>query len=243
MSEEIREEIREEDIFNTVTPEEAAKEVQEKRDRAAKYLPYLSIGQDKKAVVRFLDDKPLNFYQHRVYDPSAKDGTGSWRMLTCLRSKCPMCKVETPRYVGAYRLIHIDNLEEGKAVPRVKVFVKGIQVVEVLERKNRRKPISSENFEIERIGAGINTKYIFENTGDQVMPKNYVMPEGMSLEDEKWAYLKEMFKPQPEVLERLAKLKLRSKSLEEQEKQAAPGKDTTVAESLEDDVEDGEIPF
>jgi hypothetical protein len=187
------------DVFNTETPADVKKRNEEVMQNAGKGLPYFSLQEDDTAVVRFLDDRPLSFYQHRVFDATLKQGQGSYRNLTCIRKNCPMCQVgNRPRFVGAYRIIHIDAVDKnGKVAPQLKVFLKGVNCTVVLEKKNQRNKLSSENMEVERIGQGFDTQYLFEWTGQKNKPKKYNQPdEPVSLQD--------MFKPQHETLERLA---------------------------------------
>jgi hypothetical protein len=188
----------EDDIFNTATASVIVKKNNKAKENIGKYMPYLAVQEDGSAIVRFLDDEPITFYQHRIYDPSMKEGLGGHRNLTCTRKDCPICgKGDRPRWVGAYRVIHIDHMEKGKQVPTEKIFIKGVNVIEVLERKNQKKALSSENIEIERIGTGFDTKYTFDFTGDKKPIKDFVAPE----DDD----LRERFKINREDLERLSK--------------------------------------
>lgn len=189
------------DVFNTVTPEDYKEEIADKM--AGTGIDYFSLAKDQSALVRFLDDRPLTFYQHRVWDKSSKNGKGGWRMLTCMRTNCPLCIAgDKPRYVGAYRLVHIDNKEKdgsGREVlkPKYKVFIKGVNTLEILERKNKKKPLSSENIEVERAGEGFDTKYIFDFSGD-ITPPVYEQPEASKMN------LKELFKVQLDTVNRMA---------------------------------------
>jgi hypothetical protein len=188
----------EDDIFNTSTANAIVKKISKAKESIGKYMPYLAVPEDGSAIVRFLDDEPVTFYQHRIYDPSMKEGLGGYRNLTCTRKDCPICgKGNRPRWVGAYRVIHIDHMDKGKQVPTEKIFIKGVNVIEVLERKNQKKALSSENIEIERIGTSFETKYTFDFTGDKKPIKDYVMSE----DDD----LRERFKINRDDLERLAK--------------------------------------
>lgn len=190
------------DVFNTKTPEQVKEDIDNARKQAASFMPYFNIGKNESAVVRFLDDKAVTFYQHRVMDKTLKEGQGGYRMLTCVRQNCPLCAAgDRPRYVGAYRVVRLDckvRDENGREViqPEEQIFLKGINTLEVLDRKNAKKPLSSENMEIERIGDGFDTKYLFEFTGDKDPVSGYKKPD----EDN----LQEIFKPLPEVLQRLA---------------------------------------
>jgi hypothetical protein len=189
----------EEDVFNTETPEEVADKNREARESFGKFMPYFSLKEDEQAVIRFLDEKPLTFYQHRVFDPDLKEGQGGHRNLTCMRTGCPLCAAgNKPRYVGAYRVIHVDHMENKKPVPTEKIFLKGINVVELLTRKAQKRPLTSANIEVERIGKGFDTKYTFDFTDDKKPIKDYKKPEDGD-------DLKAVFKLQPDVLERLAK--------------------------------------
>lgn len=220
------------DVFNTTTPEEVADEIRKKRESFDSYAEYFNIPPDGTALVRFLDDRPVTFYQHRVWDKSLKNGQGGWRTLTCLRAECPLCRVadekDKARYVGAYRLIHLDNREDGKVKPKLKIFLKGINTLEVLERKNRKKPLSSENIEVERIGTGFDTKYLFEFTGESKPVTDYEKPSVTSL--------KEIFKVQPEILARIAAEKGAAKS-DSGNGGSAKGQDAPAPDN------DDDIPF
>jgi hypothetical protein len=200
MSESVARNENEYDVFNTTTPEEMAEEVRRRKEQAGNFVEYFNIEKNIIAVARFLDDAPLTFFQHRIWDKSLKQGVGGWRNLTCIRENCPLCAIQTDkekaRFVGAYRLVHLDNVIDGKVVPKVKIFLKGINTIEILERKNRRKAISSEDMEIERIGDGFDTKYLFEFTGKCTSINEIVATQDINL--------KEVFKVQLDILNRLA---------------------------------------
>ena len=189
-------------VFNTSAPEDVAKQRQAAMEAAGNWMPYLNVPEEGSAVVRFMDNRPLTFYQHRVWDKSLREGQGAWRTLTCIRENCPLCMADDkPRYVGAYRVVHIDHIEKdqsGKEVqrPTLKIFLKGINTLEILERKNKKKKLNSENMDVERIGSGFDTKYIFEFNGDAEVPKDYKKPDEVDL--------KKIFAPQTDVMKRLA---------------------------------------
>lgn len=239
------------DVFNTDTIAKVSQQRKEKMEAAGNFMPYFNLGEDQVGLVRFIDNEPLTFHQHRVWDPTLKEGSGAWRNLTCPRKDCPYCKLggkNLPRYVGAYRLIHIDHTEKDdkgveKQLPTLKVFLKGINTLEVLVRKNKRKPLSRENMEVERMGSGFSTKYLFENTGDTAEIVTYNKPDNDDLKD--------MFKVQRDVLDRLAKdgIKDGEKDLEKEavKEEEASSPESTAAESksvesTDDDYED-DIPF
>lgn len=184
------------DVFNTDTPDDVSE--RNKAAQSGMRIPYFTLKDDETAVVRFLDDEPVTFYQHRVRDNSLKDGKGGYRQLTCMRKNCPLCKKgDRPRYVGAYRLVHLDNQEGKKIIPKEKVFIKGVKTLEVLAKKSRKKPLTSENLEVERTGSGFDTQWLFEWTGDTAKVKDFQEMENQDLT--------QLFKPQIEVTERLAK--------------------------------------
>jgi hypothetical protein len=187
------------DVFNTETPTDVKKRNEEIQKSIGKGLSYFSLKDEETAVIRFLDDRPLTFYQHRVWDSSLKNGQGGYRNLTCSRKNCPLCKAgNRPRYVGAYRIIHIDAEDKnGKIAPREKIFLKGVNTLSVLEKKNQKKALSSENMEVERMGGGFDTQYLFDWTGENKKPKDYIRPEDGD-------DLQEIFKIQPDLAERLA---------------------------------------
>ena len=189
-------------VFNTTTPDEQLKSSKDKNFIKGEYL---GIGDGETAVVRFLDDEPLTFYQHSVFDSRAKSGKGSRISLTCPRKGCPLCDAgDKPRYVGAYRVIHLAHVDaKGRRTqvdPTEKIFIKGVNALAVLDRKNSKKPLSSVNMEIERIGEGFDTQYIPEFTDDKRMPKDYKRLPSASLKD--------FFKVSMESLDRLAKVAL-----------------------------------
>jgi len=189
-----------ENIFNTKTPEQAVEEKNESRG-GGNYMPYLGIGENDSAVVRFLDRVPLTFYQHREWDPALKKGQGGYRMTTCIRENCPVCNAGgKPRYVGAFRVVHLDAMvsdSQGNKVttPTEKIFIKGINTLEILTRKDKKRDITSENIDIERIGKGFDTKYMFDYTGVTDAP----VFERFENDD-----LMKIFAPDVEVLNRLA---------------------------------------
>lgn len=222
------------DPFNTETPEDVAEKNRKAREEGGSYLPYFNPKEDETSIVRFIDDEPLTFYQHRVWDPLAKDGAGGWRVLTCKRKNCELCAAgDKPRYVGAYRLVHIDNLENGKQVPKLKIFLKGVNTLEVLVRRNKKRPLSSQNLEVERIGKGFDTKYTFEGTGDETMP-NYEKPDNCEL--------RTVFAIQEDVVKRLAG----SVSKKEKDKSGSTGASSakqSAAPSSSQADDDDDIPF
>jgi hypothetical protein len=207
------------------------------RKNAGKFLPYFALKEgEAPATIRFLDDKPLTFYQHRVFDAGLKQGQGGHRNLTCMRQDCPLCKAgNKPRYVGAYRIIHIDSTEKnGTVAPKEKIFLKGVNALAVLDKKNQKKRLTSENMEVERIGDGFDTQYIFEWTGEKKVPKNYTKPD----EDD----LKEIFAINEDDLIRLAKNeKRKGRSEEDEEEDPAPKSKGKGKKGKKDEDED--LPF
>lgn len=222
-----------EDVFNTDTPEDVAQKNAEARKNSG--VKYFSLKDDETAVVRFLDDEPITFYQHRIKDPSLKEGLGGFRNLTCLQKagKCPLCAAgDKPRYIGAYRLIHLDHKDGKKVVPTEKIFLKGINTIEVLLKKNRKKKLSSENLEVERTGEGFQTQWLFEWTGDTGKIKDYVEMENDDI--------RFLFKPNIEVMTRLAKrLKGSSKDDDGEDEEEPPKKSKKSSNAYEDE----DIPF
>jgi len=200
------------EAFNTETPAEKKEQNKKAMEDAGKFMPYFNLGDGETAIIAFLDNKPVTFYQHRVWDKSAKKGVGGYRTLTCPRKSapCALCKKgDKPRYVGAYRIVHIDNIEtvrnkQGKEVekqvPREEIFIKGVNTLAVIERKETKlkekgKHISDKIYEVERVGTGFDTVYTFDETSEVDIPE-YKEAE----EDD----LKEIFAVQLDVINRIA---------------------------------------
>lgn len=203
-------------------------------------IPYLSIKAGESAIVRFRSSAPevIAMVHERVWDPNIKQGKGGFRNFTCTIKDCPLCNagVGKPRILHIYRLVHIDNVDNGKQIPKEKFFVKGVGVHNIIKKKASKKPLESENIEIERIGSTKNdTTYLFDWTGDNgELPGNIeVFPKTA----------REAFKPNIQDMKRLAGggnyeeedekpgLKTLSK-----EKPAKPKQKTSFAEDDEDDI-------
>ncbi len=164
-------------------------DIQEKARNEAyskKYLGHLPIKKDELVLVRFIDTEPLTFYQHYVKDPVLNEGKGAFRNLTCSRDGCPVCAAKTqwskPRWVGAYRVIHLDD----PAGPRMRVFSKGVIALTLLEKKQRRlkeegRDINQSDCEIDRSGEGMKTIYTFEFKQPTPAVEAYEYPENIDL--------------------------------------------------------------
>lgn len=139
--------------------------------RKNKFLSYLSLDDGEHAVVRFMNAKPVTFYQHRAMDPKV----GKIRNLTCTRGECPLCKLGSKHratYKGAFLVLHIDNEVDGKVKPELKLFVRGVNDLSVIEAKNAGKkgPVTNRNLELTRVGEGTSTRYTFDETDDNTIP-------------------------------------------------------------------------
>jgi len=135
-----------------------------------KYPVYLNLDEGEEATVRFLEKDPVKFYQHRVYDPDLKDGSGGIRVFSCTRdANCPLCTAgDKSTFKVAWQVVHIDNLDRnGDVVPRVKLFVKGIRFAEYYAKKTQKKDPTKQDVILERIGSGQNTQYLFSEWGDK----------------------------------------------------------------------------
>lgn len=187
------------EVFNTTTPQE-----QKEANQNSSYLKasWFKIEDGESARVRFLDETPLTFYQHSEFDKKAKRGAGMRVNLTCIQKDCPLCEAGSkPRYVGAYRVILIEKFDRKgrpmKISPEEQIFIKGVNTLAILEKKNSKKKITSENIDIDRTGDGFDTQYIPEFTGEKKLPANYKKLPSANLRD--------YFKPKPNDLARLAK--------------------------------------
>lgn len=153
-----------------------------------KYLTHLPIQKDEIVLVRFLETEALTFYQHYVKDPLLNNGQGAFRNLTCSRDGCPLCATKSewskPRWVGAYRVIHLDDPEG----PKMRVFSKGVTALTLLEKKQKRlkqqgRDINMCNCEIERSGEKLKTLYTFDFKEPSQISDTYQYPEATDLVD------------------------------------------------------------
>lgn len=145
---------------------------------AKKYPVYLTVNQDEEEEVRFLEETPVRFWQHRVYDENAKNGAGSYRVFSCTREPdCPLCAAgNQASFKVAWQVVHLKDQN------RVKLWVKGITFSEVFVKKIRKFDITDENVTLERVGTGSKTTYLLERTGD-TGPINYDKSEVVDLRD------------------------------------------------------------
>ena len=156
----------------------------------AKYPVYLSLEPDEEVEVRFLEQEPVKFHQHRVYDPKLKRD----RVFTCTREPdCPLCEGgNKPTFKAAWQVVHIDNLDKnGNVTPRVKLWAQGIRFAELFEKKVRRVDPVTTNVILTRIGAGQNTQYQIDGTkttGKVKYDKSEVVDlhEYFGIDDEKY---------------------------------------------------------
>lgn len=183
-------------VFDTTSPEEA------KKDTEFTGIPYFNLRDGETAVIRFLLAKAKTFYQHRVWDKAAKKGTGGWRVFTCIRTNCPLCRAgDRPSYKGAYPIIHIDNVEVDGAgkqqrIPRFKILIRGVNDITVLEKKANRYNLTEFNMDVERVGKGTSTQYLFEKTETKDMPQCDYKKEDVDV--------KKFFAVQLDVMQRVA---------------------------------------
>lgn len=151
------------------------KKMGDNQNKGGKYPVYLSLGAGEESLVRFLEKEPIKFWQHRVYDPTIKNGQGGFRVLSCTRTPdCPLCLAgDKPLFKVAWQVIHMDNLdaESGQVKPRIKLWVQGIRFGELYERKSSRFDPSKMNVILERIGVGQNTQYSMEKADNQDAPQ------------------------------------------------------------------------
>lgn len=201
------------------------------------YPVYLDVEEGTEAEVRFLEKDPIKFWQHRVYDPSGKNGRGGYRVFSCTRTAtCPLCLAgDKPSFKVAWQVVHIDNLDKnGNVVPRVKLFVKGIRFAEYYDAKTQKKDPTKQNVTLERIGSGQNTQYLFSEWGaaekiEYDKTPEVDLEEYFGLDDEKYA-----------DMERIAGGMAGSKQGQDEYEGPKKGKKSRLETG---DVEDKDIPF
>jgi len=136
-------------------------------------LPFLTLKQGDKAIVRFFTHVPQSFYRHEfVKDPNTDKNLN----VTCIRNQCPACIAgHEARHKYAYLVLHLNSSgNEGQVVPQLKVYMAPISVVKSIGMKqqiNTQNPISSRNLVILREGSGLKTtRYYVEEHGSTELP-------------------------------------------------------------------------
>ena len=198
------------DVFDATESVAAkAKEVDDSRDKGGNFVKYLSLNEGEECLIRFLHDEPLTFYQHREYDPDARNGQGGYSMLTCVKgvSTCPLCENGSKRsYRGAYLVLHLDHEEDGKVVPTPKLFVRGINDLRVIDAKRRKFDLVDYDMEVSRVGKATDTRYLFDRVDSKSnLPQfDRSMIDNAKNEDEYIGFLKKQFRPRPEKMKAIA---------------------------------------
>jgi hypothetical protein len=225
------------DFFNTTTADEINKENERKRqlaeERRKSFIPefYLKAGQS--ATLRFInmtkmEDIPLSFYEHMVWDPFYENwdkSRGNFVNFTCVKNKakgitCPLCeKGDQANWVAVFLVIHIDNVEKDKesgtekVKPRLKIWKVSAKTLAAIENfikpkfdklgnlVSKGQPLSSENVFVERLGTGVNTNYPLKFIQDSKKPDD---PE--LIEQIKQVNLIEKFKPTEEKYNAMLKI-------------------------------------
>lgn len=127
---------------------EKAREINAAMDNRTEYF-YLEDG--KSATVRFLQDKPLCVFEHRV-----KVGD-KHRTLTCLEGTgeaCPLCEANIPKTFKGYYSIMQDG--------QVKQYKVGVTVLKTLDKFfGKYNTLKDRTYEISRVGGGLKTTYTF----------------------------------------------------------------------------------
>lgn len=127
---------------------EKAREISAAMDNRTEYF-YLEDG--KSATVRFLQDKPLCVFEHRV-----KVGE-KHRTLTCLEGTgevCPLCEANIPKTFKGYYSIMQDGM--------VKQYKVGVTVLKTLDKFfGKYNTLKDRTYEISRVGGGLKTTYTF----------------------------------------------------------------------------------
>lgn len=219
--------------------QEAYKESAASGGGKKKFPVYFDLDEGEEANARFLEFDPVKFWQHRVFDPESKKGSGGYRVFSCTREpSCPLCMAgDKPAFKVAWQIVHLDALDPktGEVTPRVKLLVKGIRFAEYYAKKTAKNDPTKQNVTLERIGSGQNTQYLFAGWGDKGKieydsSEEVELEDYFGIDDEKFA-----------DMERIAS-SLGGKSGSGEKEYSGPKKGKRYRAEEGDDV-DGDIPF
>jgi hypothetical protein len=232
-------------IFDkTESIQDKAKDVDERRKNSGKGVPWLFLEEGDEALVRFLHRDPVLYYSHRVWDPDKSEGKGGYVNLTCTKAagRCPLCEVGEKRsYKGAYLVLHINNTGDGdKVVPMVKMLIRGINDLRMLEAKSKKFDLTKVNLEVSRVGSSTDSRLILDRSEDTTMPEFDRTPiDGASNEEQYVAFLKKKLKPDMKKMEAIAGTKRGSSKGSNSQESDKKSQTNTSTESDDDD----DIPF
>lgn len=131
------------------------------------------------AVVRFLTEEPINFFEHNVKHGDKYD------TIPCVGEDCPYCaNGDNPQYKGAFLIYDRTSYKnkEGKKVDgSLRLYVGGARVITQLDRLHTKYGLTNRDITITRVGKGTSTTYAFDR-GDldklttkeieQMLPEN-----------------------------------------------------------------------
>lgn len=135
------------------------KRIEEAREQAGKRLFRMWLPDGETKVLRFINEEPLTYMEHRVQPPGQKRP----QFYTCIGEDCPLCavadgrRISKARFVGAYLVIDRDEFtykqgpRKGETVKdQPRLFVEGQQTLSQLQIHSEKKGLTNRDYEITR---------------------------------------------------------------------------------------------
>ena len=125
------------------------------------------------AVVRFLTEEPINFYEHTI--KTVRNGKEVYDTVICSGDdRCDLCnRGEKPTFKGAFLMYDKREFtykdKDGKektAKGQLRLYVQGTRVLSQLDRLSERYGLTKRDYTITRSGSGTSTTYMFDRADD-----------------------------------------------------------------------------
>lgn len=135
--------------------EEAA--AQARQAAVSAFRPEFWIKDGESAELIFLDRESFNIHVHQLRM------RGRVRKYTCRRRGCPLCKVDTPRFVAVYRVIDLREFPTRDGKKRTeykqKYFEAGARLQPAIAKLMDKDLLYKKVCEVSRTGGGTQTTY------------------------------------------------------------------------------------
>lgn len=151
-------------FFNTgfSSVEENEKRVKKAQENFKGRIQRFWMKDGETAVIRFLTEEPITFWQHTFYIPG-----GKVEKRTCKGEDCEACEEgNKPQFAGAFLIIDRrsykakSGVNEGKTIKRtLRLLVQGQTVLAQLKHYHEKRGLTGMDYEVSRSGSDKNTAY------------------------------------------------------------------------------------
>lgn len=166
--------------YDAVTKEKERQEVE--RSKRNGLLRFFLKKDKDEADVHFLNEKPVNFYEHTL--KKLVNGKEVFENVPCIGSEdgCKHCEDgDRPSFKSAWLIVDHREVEftdkTGKkqtSSDNLRLLVYGTKVSSQLDRKSERYGLVSRLYTIVRLGTGTSTTYTFEHGDRSPLTKNEI---------------------------------------------------------------------